>query len=593
MKKISFLLLSFLLIMSCTKQDKITIEERDRNTLVSFTTDKQYLLIPVEDTGRELKVTITAGNNKVNDYIIRIAEHNIDYWVPFDISEWKAQEIVLKINDSQSPLGLKAMRLSDTFDFNYSEQYRPGYHFSPLYGWMNDPNGMVYYDGEYHLFYQHNPFGTRWQNMSWGHAVSTDLIHWEHLPVGLWPDELGTIFSGCAVVDENNSAGLQTGEEKTLLAFFTHSERQGQFQSLAYSNDRGRSWSKYENNPILRHETARDFRDPKVFWHEGTQRWIMILAVGQVMEIYSSGNAIDWTYESNFGEAYGNHEGVWECPDLFELPVEETNERKWVLICNINPGGPAGGSATQYFIGEFDGKTFTCENKPEDSRWMDWGKDHYAAVSWSDTPGRKIAIAWMSNWEYANDVPTLNFRNASSLPRELRLIRNNEEYLLCSSPVKETEKLRKSEQVFRNIEVKNEYNFDKLLENNEGMYEIQLDLRCNSAEFFGFKLFNAQSEYIDIYLSRAEKRLYMDRKNSGTVSFSEHFPAITSGPVGSKDRYRIRLLVDKASVEVFEGDGEMAMTNLVFPSEPYNSISLYARGGECELEQLTIYSLGE
>lgn len=594
MKRVILYFALILLFIACdAKQDKIRIENPNENTIsISFTTTKKYLLLPIEDTGREIRMDISVNKQQVNFFIVRLAENKIDYWMPLDISEWQNKEIKIDLKDFlSSAISLKEMKLSDTFDMDYAEKYRPGYHFSPLYGWMNDPNGMVYYDGEYHLFYQHNPLGTRWQNMSWGHAVSTDLIHWEHLSEGLFPDSLGTIFSGSAVVDENNTAGLQTGNEKTLLAYFTHSERQGQFQSLAYSNDRGRSWTKYENNPILRHETARDFRDPKVFWHEETQSWVMILAVGQVMEIYSSRNAIEWQYESNFGEGYGAHDGVWECPDLFELQVDNSNERKWVLICNINPGGLFGGSATQYFIGAFDGKTFTCENDPQEVNWMDWGKDHYAAVTWSDTPGRRVAIAWMSNWEYANDVPTIQFRSSNSVPRDLRLVRNDGKILLCSNPVAEIVRLRENEQIFTNIQIKDEYSIDNFIENNQGMYEILLTLKCNTAGLFGFKLFNSKGEYTDIYLSRAEKKLYVDRKNSGIIDFSEHFPAITWGQVGNKEEYRIRLLVDKASIEIFEGEGEMAMTNLIFPSEPYNRISLYAKGGECEVEEMTIYEL--
>ncbi|KAA6325839.1 fructan beta-fructosidase, partial [termite gut metagenome] len=447
----------------------------------------------------------------------------------------------------------------------------------------------VYYAGEYHLFYQYNPFGTRWQNMSWGHAVSTDLVHWEHLPIALKPDSLGTIFSGSAVVDENNTAGFQTGNEKTLLAFFTHSERQGQFQSLAYSNDKGRTWTKYANNPVLKHSTAKDFRDPKVFWHEASGKWLMVVAVGQVIEIYSSLNAKEWTYESSFGEGYGSHGGVWECPDLFPL------NQKWVLVGNINPGGPSGGSATQYFVGDFDGKAFHCDYKPGETHWLDTGKDHYAMVSWSDVPkedGRRLAIAWMSNWEYANDVPTQNFRSAMTVPRELKLIKKGNEYILSNYPVKEIENLRKEKNEIENISVENEYNLDKLLENNQGTYELVLDIENQSAEIIGFKLFNNLGELVDIFISLPEKKFYiMDRKSSGKIDFSDRFATATSAPIETKKTYRLRLLIDKASIECFEGDGESSMTNLVFPSEPYNRIGFYAKGGEFTVKKFTIYEL--
>jgi fructan beta-fructosidase len=467
------------------------------------------------------------------------------------------------------------------------EPFRPAYHFSPPKNWCNDPNGMVYYAGEYHLFYQHNPQGTQWGNMSWGHAVSTDLTHWKHLPVALIPDELGTIFSGSAVVDENNSAGFQTGEEKTLLAIYTNAEKQGQLQSLAYSTDKGRSWTKYAQNPVLRHNPdTPDFRDPKVFWYAPENKWVMAVAAGQVVEIYSSTNAKQWTYESNFGNGYGNHDGVWECPDLFEL------DGKWVMIVNINPGGPSGGSATQYFIGTFDGKSFQCEYKPEETHWLDYGKDHYAAVTWSNAPdNRRIAIAWMSNWEYANDVPSKNFRNAMTVPRELKLIKQENSYLLTSYPVKETENLRGQKTEYSDIQVKNEYPIDKLLDNNAGMYELNMAIENVSAEIIGFKLFNTKGEYIDAFISVAEQKIYMDRKNSGKTDFSEHFPAVTFAPIVAKNEYQLRVLVDRCSIEVFLDGGEMSMTNLIFPNEAYNRMVFYAKGGEYTLNKFEVYPL--
>ncbi len=581
---------------ACGKQAPIEIQTQDDGTVVRFKAEKKYLLLPIEDSGNELRVGISVENEKINEFVLRPAQNQIDYWVPLDLSDWQGKEVRLNIPQmGETAIFPEKPKQSDTFEFDQNEKYRPTYHFTPPYGWMNDPNGMVYYGGEYHLFYQYNPFGTRWQNMSWGHAISNDLIHWEHLPVALMPDSLGTIFSGSAVVDENNIAGFQTGEEKTLLAFYTQSERGGQWQSLAYSNDKGRTWTKYAKNPILKHPTASDFRDPKVFWHEAGGKWIMILAVGQVMEIYSSVNAIDWTYESNFGEGYGSHNGVWECPDLFELPVEGTNEKRWVLICNINPGGPSGGSATQYFIGNFDGKTFTCDSRKEETYWLDWGKDHYALVSWSDVPkedGRRIGIAWMNNWEYANDLPTVNFRSAMSIPRELKLIKQDGHYLLTNYPVKETEILRTSQKELENIHVAPEYYSGQLIENDCESYELLINIENDNADVIGFKLFNGKGEYVDFYISLSEKKFYsIDRKNSGKIDFSNTFSTITSAPISVKKEYRLRILIDKCSIECFENQGEISMTNLIFPSEPYKFAEFYAKGGEYKIKKIQVYNL--
>jgi fructan beta-fructosidase len=586
--KFFLLFVGIFLLHSCSIKQDIQII-RNENTSFLFNASTKYLLLPIEDSGTELKVTVYVDNKQMDSCIIRLAKNKIDYWVSFDLSTWQGKEIKLIVADSTgSAIYPNEIKQSDVFDFDSSEKYRPAYHFTPPYGWTNDPNGMVYYAGEYHLFYQYNPYGTRWQNMSWGHAVSRDLTHWEHLPVALYPDSLGTIFSGSAVVDENNTAGFQSGNEKTLLAFYTQAERGGQWQSLAYSNDKGLTWTKYGKNPVLKHDTARDFRDPKVFWHETTGKWIMILAVGQMMEIYSSSNAKEWTYQSNFGKGYGSHDGVWECPDLFEL------DGKWALICNINPGGPSGGSATQYFVGDFDGKTFHCDYKPGEVHWLDWGKDHYAMVSWADIPeedGRRLSIAWMTDWEYANDVPTQYFRNAMTIPRELKLIKQGDDYLLTNYPVKEIENLRKKKTEIENISVENDYNLDKLPVNNQGTYELILDIENRSAEIIGFKLFNTQGEQVDFCINFSGKTFILDRKASGAIDFSDRFPAITVAPVEKKQSYQLRLLVDKASIECFLDGGEISMTNIVFPSEPYDRMGFYAKGGEFKVKKLTVYEL--
>ena len=562
---------------------------------ISFKVAKNdnYILLPMEELGGELETAVFVDGIKTNTFFMRLAQTKIDYWMPFEVSAYQGKTISFEVaaNIPKNALFITKAKTSDKFDFDYNEKFRPLFHFTPPYGWMNDPNGMVYYDGEYHLCYQWNPFGNRWQNMSWGHAISKDLLYWKHMPVALLPDSLGTIFSGGSVVDHNNTAGFQTGGNKTLLAFFTHAERIGQVQSLAYSTDRGRTWIKYNNNPILKHETAVDFRDPKVFWHEPTEKWIMILAVGQVMEFYSSPDAINWTFESEFGEGYGAHGGVWECPDLFELAVEgNPNLKKWVLICNINPGGPSGGSAAQYFIGSFDGKKFSSDDK--ETRWLDWGKDHYALVSWSDIPkenGRRIGIAWMSNWEYANYVPTLYFRSAMSVPRELILAQINGNFILKNTPVKEIENLRKEISEFSDIRIADNHIINNLPPS--GAYELLMDIEKQSAQKFGFKLKNAKNEEVIVTFDFAQNTFSFDRTKSGIVGFSRHFPAVTAAPLMAKQTYQLRLLVDVCSVEAFIDGGEVSMTNLIFPNEPYNKIEFFTENGNTRVNSLKIIAL--
>lgn len=525
--------------------------------LVHINTNQRYLLLPVEEVMPDVRVSMIVNNKEVNVADVRLAVNRVDYFVPLDLSDYAGKNILLKfklgsndpIRGKLSAVCCKEMKLSDTFDTGNREKFRPTYHFSPLYGWMNDPNGMVYKDGEYHLFYQHNPYGSKWGNMHWGHAISKDLINWEHRPDAITPDALGTIFSGSAVVDTDNTAGFGAG---AIVAIYTqNSDRQ--VQSIAYSTDNGRSFTKYENNPVLTSD-ARDFRDPKVFWHKETQRWIMLLAVGQEMQIFSSSNLKDWAFESSFGEGQGAHGGVWECPDLFELPVDGTNEKKWVLLCNLNPGGPFGGSATQYFVGTFNGKEFVNES-PSKTKWMDWGKDHYATVTWSDAPdNRRIAIAWMSNWQYANDVPTSQYRSPNSVPRDLSLFTVDGETYLQSAPSPELLKLRDISKK-RSFKVNGTRTIKDMIAGNEGAYEIELTIENQHADVIGFRLYNDKGEEVDMQYDMKEKKFSMDRRKSGEVGFNENFPMLTWTTIESgKDELKLRLFVDKSSVEAF-GDG--------------------------------------
>ena len=562
--------------------------------LVQINTNQRYLLLPVEEVMPDVRVSMIVNNKEVNVADVRLAVNRVDYFVPLDLSAYAGKNILLKfklgsndpIRGKLSAVCCKEMKLSDTFDTGNREKFRPTYHFSPLYGWMNDPNGMVYKDGEYHLFYQYNPYGSKWGNMSWGHAISQDLVNWKHLPVAIAPDALGTIFSGSAVVDFDNTAGFGAG---AIIAIYTqNSDRQ--VQSIAYSTDNGRTFTKYENNPVLTSE-ARDFRDPKVFWYESTKRWIMVLAVGQEMQIFSSPNLKDWTFESRFGEGQGAHGGVWECPDLFELPVEGTNDKKWVLLCNLNPGGPFGGSATQYFVGSFNGKEFVNES-PSKTKWMDWGKDHYATVTWSDAPdNRRIAIAWMSNWQYANDVPTSQYRSPNSVPRDLGLFTVGGETYLQSAPSPELQKLRDISKK-RSFKVNGTRTVKEMIPVNEGAYEIELSIKNLHADVIGFRLYNDKGEEVDMQYDMKENRFSMDRRKSGDVGFNENFPALTWTAVESgKNELKLHLFVDKSSVEAFGDGGRFAMTNQVFPSEPYNHIDFYSKGGAYKVDSFIVYRL--
>ncbi|HEX5169028.1 MAG TPA: glycoside hydrolase family 32 protein [Cyclobacteriaceae bacterium] len=461
-----------------------------------------------------------------------------------------------------------AKESQDTEISLFHETYRPQFHFSPPSGWMNDPNGMVYYDGEYHLFYQHYPDSTVWGPMHWGHAISKDLIHWEHLPIALYPDSLGYIFSGSAVVDWKNSSGLGQEGVPPLVAIFTYHDpiaaqknhNDFQTQGIAYSLDKGRTWKKYEHNPVLPNPGIIDFRDPKVSWSELINQWVMALAVKDHIEFYSSANLKTWEKLSEFGKELGAHGGVWECPDLFPLK-DESGNIKWVLFVSINPGGPQGGSATQYFVGDFDGQKFI----PQDTltRWIDHGPDNYAGVTWSDIPpgdGRRLFLGWMSNWAYGQAVPTETWRSAMTLPREITLIKNKNTWELKFAPVRE----------LKNIEGNPQHFADSTGLDNP-LAKISFDV-SDSSQSFTLTMSNNMSEKIIISLNQGV--LSFDRRTSGVTSFSINFPAIHALNVSDIIVRTLDIYVDAASVEVFINGGERVLTEIVFPTAPYNTVHL-------------------
>ena len=532
----------------------------DNHAMVRVTKDAKYLLLPVQESEENANIAVLDERNElVKRLNVKLAVNKVDYWVPLSLtpspspagegSGYKLLDITFHGDRRQTGavkdfLCWKEIKYSDTFDTANRERFRPVYHHTPLYGWMNDPNGMFYKDGVWHLYYQYNPYGSQWENMTWGHSTSKDLVHWEAQPLAIESDWLGTIFSGSCVT---------RGDE--VVAIYT-SAGHHQTQSIAISKDNGQTFTKYEGNPVLTSDVP-DFRDPNPFWNEDIKAWNMILAVGQEMRIYSSKDLKEWKEESRFGLGYGNHDGVWECPDLFKI------DEKWVLICNINPGGPFGGSATQYFVGQFDGHKFTCESKPEVTKWLDYGKDHYATVSFYNAPNnRRTVLAWMSNWQYANQVPTMQFRSANSIARDLGLFEYNGETYVSVTPSPEMLAVRGA----------------KVKQPTEAC-EIVIDVK-KQAEIV---LSNTKGEQVTMTYDAAKQTFTTDRTKSGDVGFSQDFPCVTKAPTYGTIK-QLRIFIDRCSIEAFDADGKMAMTNLVFPSEPYNNIKV--KGGK-----VTIYEI--
>ncbi len=466
----------------------------------------------------------------------------------------------------------------------YLEQYRPQFHFSPEKNWMNDPNGMVFFDGEYHLFYQHYPGGNVWGPMHWGHAVSTDLVTWKHLPIALYPDSLGMIFSGSAVIDNNNTSGFGTPEKPAMVAIFTQHLMEGekagkhdfQTQGIAYSLDRGRTWETYIGNPVIKNPGKHDFRDPKVFWHEPTKQWKMILAVKDHIELYGSPDLKTWNYLSEFGNEMGAHGGVWECPDLFEMKVEGNDQKKWVMLVSINPGAPNGGSGTQYFIGQFDGQKFMQDK--EDLLWLDYGKDNYAGVTWSNfNDGRKLFLGWMSNWQYANVVPTTVWRSAMTVSRELKLEETPVGLRVTSYPVKELTALRMDSVTTANfLGSESEKSAEVIIDSASNEIELTI-LKTKSNAAFEIQFSNNKGEFIGIGVDTLNT-IYLDRTKSGK-QFSNDFEGKHYGKLNSmSDIIKLRLLLDASSIEVFVGDGAV-MTELFFPTEPFNKMQVKSNKG--------------
>ncbi len=597
LKKLSTLAMLIMFVLGAAfAQSNISVNYLgNNNTMVKFKANQKYLLMPIEESAPEAQISVLINGEIMQQMNVRLAQGKKDYLVPLDLKAWQGKDIVLNIRtandrsnvrDSRADVCWKQMELSNTFDAKNVEKFRPAYHHTPLYGWMNDPNGMFYKDGVWHLYYQFNPYASVWGNMTWGHSSSTDLIHWKAEAPAIYGDGLGTIFSGSSVVDKDNTSGFGSG---AIVAIYT-SAGMTQQQSMAYSTDNGLTFTKYSGNPIIMSD--QECRDDKVIWNEQTNKWnlVMVAALEHQVLFYSSDDLKHWTKEGAFGHGYGAQDGVWECPDLMQLPVRGTGEKKWVLIVNINPGGPNGGSATQYFVGDFDGKQFVCDSKPECTKWMDYGKDHYAAVSWSNSPnGRHTVMAWMSNWQYANAVPTKQFRSANSLPRDIELFKNVDgEYYISTTPSPELVALRGKEVKYGQFSVHKKIISKKLPLNADGLYEILADI--NNSNITNVMLSNADGDRVLMTYNSAKHTFGMDRRRSGLVDFSSDFPSATVAPTSASKHQTLRMFIDRSSIEIFDGDGRFVMTNLVFPRSPFTTIS-FQSNGRSKINNLKVWNI--
>jgi fructan beta-fructosidase len=555
----------------------------------------QYLMVPVQNGSSYSLLTICDSTGKeLTSQRIRIARDAVDRYLPLYTGGVAGQEIQIILSMDYENSIFESKLYTDTVSglTPKKDNYRPVYHHSPAFGWMNDPNGMVYHDGVYHLFYQHYPYGTYWSDMHWGHATSTDLIHWEQHPIALFPDEYGYMFSGSIVVDEKNTAGFGEG---AFVAVYT-STHPSQAQSLAYSLDQGMTWHKY-GAPVLYGEG--DFRDPKVFWYEPQDCWMLILANGHQVGIYSSPDLKQWKHELGWGKGIGAHGGVWECPDLIQVPVEGTNEMKWVMLVSINPGGIAGGSGTQYFIGDFMGNDFVLDTASKSgSLWVDYGKDNYAGVTWSgirDKENRPLFIGWMSNWDYSGGTPygTSPFRGQNTFPRALSLVQTPDGLRLKSAPVEQMNNLRSDVEYSVPITtISSVWQSDPIKPMLDGTYLIEMELE-NVKKSWKLTLKNSKNQFVAVGYNATTNEVYVDRKKSGITNCGNGFA--TANQVGrlsnDESAHQATILVDRSSIELFINGGRMVLTDLAYPSQPYNQLELSPEGGLLNVNQLKVTAI--
>ena len=518
--------------------------------LVQINTNQRYLLLPVEEVMPDVRVSMIVNNKEVKAADVRLAVNRVDYFVPLDLSGYTGKNVLLKfklgsndpVRGKLSAVCCKEMKLADTFDTGNREKFRPTYHFSPLYGWMNDPNGMVYKDGEYHLFYQYNPYGSKWGNMSWGHAISKDLVNWQHLPVAIAPDALGTIFSGSAVVDTDNTAGFGAG---AIIAIYTqNSDRQ--VQSIAYSTDNGRTFTCYENNPVLTSD-ARDFRDPKVFWHKPSGKWVMVLNERDGHSIYNSDSLKDWTFESHIT-------GFWECPELFELPVDGNKDNtKWVMY----------GASGTYMLGVFDGKKFT----PESGKYYYSTGSIYAAQTFTNIPesdGRRIQIGWgrISH-------PGMPFNGMMLFPTELSLRTTKDGIRLFSKPIDELDRLQTSVGKWRALTADKA---DELLRQykDASTLRIRTILKLSHATNAGLNLFGQSLLDYDMNYNRINGVFYSPED-------------MTSMEIAAD------IILDKTSIEVYIDDGAYSYSMERRP-DLKNREGFHFFGNNIEVKEMEVYT---
>ena len=605
---------------------KMNIEHKGDTTIIKVENPTKYLLLPIQEEKDEAQVLLDTGSKDDTWMDVRLAQNGSDYYVPFALGKGKTATVKI-LGLKKDALALNLLKLSNTFDTTNTDYYRPSYHFTPLYGWMNDPNGMVYKDGEYHLYFQYNPYGSKWGNMHWGHAVSKDLVHWEHLDPAIARDPVGHIFSGSSVIDKKNTAGF--GKDAIIAIYTNNSVNHDEVQCIAYSNDNGRTFTKYEGNPVLTpFDGLKDFRDPKVFWYEKGKCWYMIVSADKETRFYKSKNLKKWTYVSAFGKGLGQQPCQYECPDFFQLPVNgDKKKMKWVMTMNINPGCWFGGSATEYFVGDFDGKNFTCPDA-HDVKWLDWGKDHYATVTFSNTGDRVLGITWMSNWQYANLTPFKQNRGANGLPRELKLYEKNGKYYISEDVAPEVYALRKDTKNVADASVSDEKMLAGVAANMEGAFEIEADVTPDANGIAGIEISNNKRERTMIYFDMKQGKVVMDRTESGlsdfgkqsvphdielawdkqlaaegkqparitnSINYKNDFALATWAPLSlcedGKKTYHVDIFVDKSSVELFVDGGRIAMTNLVFPVAPYENVKLYTQGGKAEFKNLKVHKL--
>ena len=614
------------LLIPVAKAQTMHVQHKGDTAIVSIESPTRYLLLPIQEEKQQAQVLLDTGHDTDTWMDVRLARNGVDYYVPFALGEGNTATVKI-LGLAKDALALNLLKLSDTFNTANTDYYRPSYHFTPAYGWMNDPNGMVYKDGEYHLYYQYNPYGSKWGNMHWGHAVSRDLIHWQHLDPAIARDTLGHIFSGSSVVDIHNTAGY--GKNAIIALYTSASDKNGQIQCMAYSTDNGRTFTKYESNPVLTpFDGLRDFRDPKVFWYEKGKCWYMIVSADKETRFYKSKNLKKWEYVSAFGNGMGQQPCQYECPDFFRLPVNgDPNNMKWVMIMNINPGCLFGGSATEYFVGDFDGKNFTCADAHE-AKWMDYGKDHYATVTFSNTGNRVLAMTWMSNWQYADLTPFKQNRGANGLPRELKLFELDNKYYIQEGVAPEVMALRKETKELGNLTIEKEKDLAGIASGMNGAFEIEADVTANANGIAGIEIYNNKQERTLVYIDMKNRRIVTDRTESGLTDFGKYsephhiekkwdkqrkeqsllparmvnainyknnFALATWAPLNlcgkDKKTFHVDIFVDKSSIELFVDGGRIAMTNLVFPIAPYENVKFYSQTGKSEFQNVKVHKL--